>query len=123
MAKNIRFFHTSGGTGTTEVSHAYTYDANGNPQRIYFTNGNVTRYVYGATGEKLRVTHYTANPNITNTFGVRPAELTPSQILYADSTDYLLGGSLVMTNGVADKYLFEGGFARRNSSSGSFSFY
>ena len=27
---------------------------NNNPVRIQFTDGNVTRYVYSATGEKLR---------------------------------------------------------------------
>ena len=29
--------------------------------------------------------------NITRTFGVQPAELTQSQILYSDSIDYFLG--------------------------------
>ncbi len=35
-----------------------------------------------ATGEKLRVKHYTAVPNITRTVGVQPPELThgPSRI-------------------------------------------
>ena len=27
----------------------WSYDANGNPSRIYFTNGNITKYVYSAT--------------------------------------------------------------------------
>ena len=83
-----------------------------NPVRIQFTNGNVTKYVYSATGQKLRATYYTAMPNITRTFGKIPAELTQGQILYKDSTDYLLGGALTLKNGRIDKYYFEGGFAR-----------
>ena len=43
--------------------------------------------------------------------------VTPSQTLYKDSTDYLLGGSLVMKNGKTDRLLFEGGFALATSSS------
>ena len=66
-----------------------------------------------------RVLHHTAKPNIARTFGVMPPELTPVQTLNADTTDYLLGGSLVMTNGTVDKVLFDGGFADV-SSSGSF---
>ena len=31
------------------------YDYNNNPVRIQFTNGNVTKYVYSATGELLSV--------------------------------------------------------------------
>ena len=86
-------------------------------KRIYFINGSETRYVFSASGEKLRVAHYTAKPNITRNFGERPADLTPSQTLYKDSTDYLLGGSLVMKNGKTDRLLFEGGFALATSSS------
>ena len=40
-----------------------------NPVRIQFTNGNVTRYVYGAASEKLRTTHLTAVPNISVSVG------------------------------------------------------
>ncbi|MBO4851557.1 MAG: hypothetical protein J5529_11775 [Prevotella sp.] len=96
-----------------------TYDASNNPGAIYFTNGSVTKYAYDSSGQKLRVMHHTAKPNITRTFGVMPPELTPSQTLSADTTDYLLGGSLVATNGTVDKVLFDGGFADV-SSSGSF---
>ena len=74
-----------------------TYDANNTPGAIYFTNGSVTKYVYGATGEKLRVIYQTAVPNITVPIGsVR--ELSPSEILSTDSTDYLLGVSLTLRN-------------------------
>ena len=75
-----------------------TYDLNNNPKQIYFTNGSVTKYVYSASGQKLRAVHYTAKPNITRTWGEKPAELTVAQILLADSTDYLMGGSLTMYN-------------------------
>ena len=50
-------------------------------------------------------------PNITVPIG-STRELSPSEILSTDSTDYLLGGSLIMVNGRVDKLLFEGGFAR-----------
>ena len=60
-------------------------------------NGSVTRYVYSATGEKLRVIHQTAVPNITVPIG-GTRELSPSEILSADTTDYLLGGSLTLRN-------------------------
>ena len=35
--------------------------------------------------------------------------LAPSEIQYADSTDYLLGGALTLKNGRIDKYQFGGG--------------
>ena len=66
------------------------YDRLNNPVRIQFTNGSVTRYVYSTAGEKLRVIHQTAVPNITVAIG-SARELAPSEILSADSTDYLLG--------------------------------
>lgn len=105
---------------------SYAYDLNNNPQQIYFMNGSVTKYVYSASGQKLRTVHYTAKPNISCTWGVKPAELTSSQILQADSTDYLLGGSLVMKNGKVDKYLFDGGYAQASAASttsDNFTFY
>jgi RHS repeat-associated protein len=61
-----------------------------------------------------------------DSLGVKPAELTASQILQADSTDYLLGGSLTMKNGRIDKYLFDGGYAQATatgSNNDSFAFY
>ena len=96
-------------------------------QLTYNCNGNVTKYVYSATGEKLRVVYQTAVPNISVAIGsVR--ELSPSEILSADSTDYLLGGSLTLRNGRIDKYLFEEGYcqAKKYSSKPSqdtFTFY
>ncbi len=100
------------------------FDRLNNPVRIQFTNGSVTRYVYSATGEKLRTVHLTAVPNISvPTGGSR--ELAPSEIQYADSTDYLLGGSLTLKNGRIDKYQFGEGYcqaARRSATQDSFTF-
>ena len=101
------------------------YDLNNNPVRIQFTNGNVTKYVYSATGEKLRVIHQTAVPNITVAIGT-VRELTRSEIQYADSTEYLLGGQLTLKNGRIDKYLFEEGYcqaAKYNDTQDKFTFY
>ena len=70
--------------------HYITFNMNEGEISSMKKNGSVTRYVYSATGEKLRVTHLTAVPNITVPIGsVR--ELLPSEILSADSTDYLRG--------------------------------
>ncbi len=116
-ANESRYIYNGNGSLVADMSRgiAYiTYDYNNNPKQIYFIKGNVTKYVYNASGQKLRVVHYTAKPNIiTRQFGVKPnAELTLAQILLSDSTDYLLGGSLVLKNGKIDKYLFEGGYAQ-----------
>ena len=102
------------------------YDLRNNPVRIQFTNGNVTKYVYSAAGEKLRVIYQTAVPNITVAIGSM-RELLPSEILNADSTDYLLGGSLTLKNGRIDKYRFEEGYCQarkysRNYSQDNFTF-
>ena len=94
------------------------YDRLNNPVRIQFTNGNVTKYIYSAAGEKLRVTHQTAVPNITVPIGsVR--ELAPSEILSTDSTDYLLGGSLTLRNGRIDKLQFEEGYCQAERYAGN----
>ena len=87
------------------------YDCLNNPVRIQFTDGNVTKYVYSATGEKLRVIYQTAVPNISVAIG-STRELMPSEILFTDSTDYLLGGALTMRNGRIDKYQFEEGYCQ-----------
>lgn len=102
-----------------------TYDLNNNPEKIYFTNGSMTKYVYNASGMKLRAIHYTAKPNITRSWGTKPADLTAAQTLSVDSTDYVLGGNLVIKNTRIDKYLFEGGYAQAtaaNSTTDKFAF-
>ncbi len=87
-----------------------TYDSNNNPSRIYFTNGNETRYIYSATGQKLRAAYYIAVPNITREFGVQPEGSTQGQIMCTYQNDYLLGGSVVVKNGAIDRMLFDGGY-------------
>ena len=49
--------------------------------------GSVTKYVYSAAGQKLRVVHYTAKPNISRTWGVKPAVIrrTDPVILESDA--------------------------------------
>ena len=94
------------------------YDRLNNPVRIQFTDGSVTRYVYSTAGEKLRVIHQTAVPNITVAIG-SARELLPLEILSADSTDYLLGGSLTLRNGRIDKYQFEEGYCQAAAYSGN----
>lgn len=87
------------------------YDFLNNPVRIQFTDGNVTRYIYSATGEKLRVIYQTAVPNISVAIGsIR--ELMPSEILYTDSIDYLVGGNLTLKNGRIDKFQFDEGYCQ-----------
>ena len=114
-ANGSQYMYDSNGSLLADKSRGITYvayDVNNNPQQIYIDNAGDTKYVYDASGRKLRVIHLTAVPNIMRKFGRKPADLTPSQILYADTTDYLLGGSLVMRNGRVDKVLFEGGYAQ-----------
>ena len=83
------------------------YDQWDNPRRVQFTNGNVTEYIYTATGEKLRTVHYTAMPNITVEQDTRH-DLTEGEILYKDSTDY--HDALIMENGRPSMYQFDGGY-------------
>ena len=65
------------------------YDLFGHPRRIQHYNGNVTEYVYAATGEKLRVKHTTAVEGLTVPLG-QTLELTTAQTMDVDKgvTDY-----------------------------------
>jgi|GEM_PF-145211 len=87
------------------------YDNGNNPIRIQFDNGNVTKYVYAITGEKLRTIHYTALPNIHVEMGKIYADIERTY-LSADSTDYRLNGQLVMENGHIKKVLFDDGYCQ-----------
>ena len=84
------------------------------------------KYVYSATGEKLRVIYQTAVPNISVAMG-SSRELAPSEIQFTDSTEYLLGGLLTLKNGRIDKYQFDEGYCKAakvsNSSQDNFTFY
>ena len=128
-ARGSQYMYDRNGSLVADKSRgiAYiTYDRIGNPYRIYFTNGNVTKYSYNATGQKLGVEYYVATPNVTVPFGAEPDALTQGQTMYAGSRQYLLGGSLVMEDGMIDKFLFDGGYAQAsavNPTTYSFSFY
>ena len=55
-------------------------------------------------------------------------ELAPSEIQFADSTDYLLGGVLTLENGRIDKYQFDEGYCQaeryaNNAAQDQFTFY
>ncbi len=90
------------------------YDSNNNPVRIQFTNGNVTKYVYSATGEKLRVIYQTSvypeNAEIVEIGKTK--ELTKEEERCTETVDYLLGGALTLRNGRIDKYQFEEGYCQ-----------
>ena len=57
------------------------------------------------------------------TYEISHSEQKPLPILQKDTTDYLLGGSLVMKNGTVDKFLFEGGYAQVKTAAKRFEFY
>ena len=88
-----------------------SYDSNSNPSCIYFTNGYMTQYTYSATGQKLAVEHFVAQPNVTWTFGVKP-DTSQHQAIFAGHTDYLLGGTLTVKEGTTKMLLFDGGYAK-----------
>ena len=89
------------------------YDNCNNPRRVQFTNGNVTEYIYTATGQKLRTIHRTAISNITVPMGTTHT-LTQNETQSIDSTDYLLAGTYRLTNGMRSMYLFPGGYCNLN---------
>lgn len=84
------------------------YDAGNNPKQIVFDNGDMTRYVYSAAGQKLRTIHYKSfkgdspSPSLAGGYGA-------SDYLYVDSTDYMLDGNVVCSNGRLYCLLFDGG--------------
>ena len=94
--------------GTRGITNI-TYDNNNNPVRIQFDNGNVTKYIYSATGEKLRAIHYTAMDNIHIDMGCDYEDIE-DDYLAVDSTDYLCGGMILYTNAKPTKILFDGGY-------------
>jgi RHS repeat-associated protein len=82
--------------------------------------GHITKYVYSATGQKLRVIHLTAKSNVKRyEAGIEPSEdLTPEQTQFCDTTDYLLGGRLTLKNGKLKQFLFDGGYCTEHIPSG-----
>ena len=96
------------------------YDRFGNPKRIQFSNGNVTEYLYSATGEKRHTIFRTAVPNITVSLG-STIHLNSSNTLSVDSVNYY--GSLVFENGQLSKGLFDGGYATFSGGQPTFHYY
>lgn len=78
-------------SATAQGGSRTSHDDNNNPWRIQFSNGSVTKFVYTATGRKLRTIHYTAPKNIHVETG-NDYDGIESHYLTVDSTDYMLGG-------------------------------
>lgn len=104
--------HNGNGSLLTDETRGITnirYDDNNNPIRIQFNNGNVIKYIYSATGEKLRTIHYTAPANIHVDVECDYEDIEHN-FLAVDSTDYLCGGSVIYLNAKPSKILFDGGY-------------
>lgn len=71
----------------------------------------MTKFVYTATGRKLRTIHYTAPKNIHVETG-NDYDGIESHYLTVDSTDYMLGGILLYKNAKPSQLLFDGGYIR-----------
>ena len=97
--------------GNRGIAHI-EYDNLNYPREIQFTNGNIIRYVYAPDGTKLRTTRITAMENVIVPLNTTLA-LQPTQILSQDSTEYF--GNVILENGIAKKYLFNGGYATLNN--------
>ena len=96
--------------GTRGIT-SITYDYSGYPTRVQFDNGNVTKYVYTSTGQKLRAVYYTAMPNVRVGMGMDYEGIEDNH-LSVDSVDYLLGGTVLCRNGRATQILFDGGYVK-----------
>ena len=120
MDKVFIFFlgHNNAGDLTQDANKGLSlveYDLLGHPRRIQHHNGNVTEYVYAATGEKLRVKHTTAVEGLSVPLG-QTLELTDAQTMDVDSVDYwgkwqLTKEDIVNHHGVVGlTYQFGGGY-------------
>ena len=85
---------------THPSSIPYVYDGPGTPRY----NGNVSS-IRWKDKKKTKKRGYKFTYDDAN-------RLTQGQTMYAGSTDYLLGGSLVSKDSMTDRYLFEGGYAK-----------
>ena len=78
--------------GTRDITHI-DYDLHNNLLRIQFANGNVTKYVYSAAGEKLRAIYYTTETYTLNSHGSggsldRPANFSIGTDVITPETDF-----------------------------------
>ena len=96
--------------GTRGITNI-TYNYGGYPARVQFDNGNVTKYVYTSTGQKLRAVYYTAMPNVRVGMGMDYDGIEDNH-LSVDSVDYLLGGTVLCRNGWVSQILFDGGYVK-----------
>ena len=120
--KGSKYVYNENGSLIADKSRGIAYikyDFNNNPQKIYFVNGSETEYVYSASGQKLRVKHITAKPNVmTRVVGEKPSKDLPSNYTYYTTiTDYLLGGSLIVKGNTPDMYVFGEGYCTFNQQS------
>lgn len=89
------------------------YDDNNNPKQIMFDNGNMTRYVYSATGQKLRTIHYTSFSGKDKDTSLADAD-EASVYLSVDTTDYVFDGMMEYSNGRFARLQFDGGLLWAN---------
>ncbi len=101
----VRAITQDGTRGITDIE----YDLNGNPIRIQFNNGGVTKYLYSIDGQKLQTIHLNAPPNIHVESGCK-FDAIEDTYLQADTTTYFFGGNLIYSDGKFKRYLFEGGY-------------
>ena len=120
----------------SDSDNAYCYEQNGNmtkdldciilsiqynllnlPRKITYTDGSMATYTYNSLGEKLQVAYATSSltASLPAAHVAESEALALGQTLYAGSTDYLLGGSLVVKDGLTDRYLFDGGYAKASA--------
>lgn len=81
---------------------------NNNPKQILFANGNMTRYVYSAAGQKLRTIHYTSFSGKDKETSLADAD-EASVYLSVDTTDYVFDGMMEYSNGRFARLQFDGG--------------
>ena len=82
------------------------------PRRITYTDISMATYTYNSMGEKLQVAYATSSL----TASLSAAHVAESEVSGSvSSTDYPLGGSLVVKDGLTDRYLFDGGYAKASA--------
>ncbi len=121
---------------------AVTYDNLGNPPQVSFSSpkGSYARYVYSATGERLKATHYTKpmiqegvidansfnNSDRLNNTEFASSESASSGSIYTDivgMTKIEYHGPVIYRNGKIDMVRFPGGYATVNGSAVTFHYY